>query len=302
MKDPILHEIRKGRFSLLLRRFDHEYGDACDRLAGELERSCPEATRKGRRTGRALRNICFFVWSWARDGDERLIPALFKASVLLSALDDYYDNRRIPAAQKKAFCSAIDRFLESRSFAPGTADSRQTRDLAALWSAVARPIRSAPPAVHSYWKGKARRLNVAMEAENRLVRSATLTLDEYLHAAVHSIGMVFIWSTYLVHKGVPPNTMHALDAVTLLGARIARLSNDIASYRQGKRTNAVILLGGGKAAEARVVRLIGRESRIFRERLDGLDVGPDVKRVLLRSTEFLRELYRRSDFDQRTLM
>jgi hypothetical protein len=140
-----------------------------------------------------------------------------------------------------------------------------------------------------------------MEAENRVTRDAKLTLDECMDRAVYSIGMIFIWSTYLVHKNVPLSTMEAMDSVILRGARIVRLSNDIASYRQGKRTNAVILLGGGTGAKDRVLQLIARESRVFRERLDALHVGRDVERLMLRSIEFLREFYQRSDFDKSAL-
>jgi hypothetical protein len=226
---------------------------------------------------------------------------LVNASVLLSAQDDYYDNRRIPDARKRAFCSSANLFIKTGSFASGTVKSRQTRELAALWSQVAAPIRAALPLVHSFWDEKASRLNDAMEAENRIVRSAGVGFDEYMDVAVHSIGMVFVWSTYLVHKNVPPSTLHSMDNVLLLGAKIARLSNDIASYRQGKRTNAVILLGGGRGAERRVLALIAGSRRTFREELGALPVGLDVKGVMLRSIGFLTELYQRSDFDRGTL-
>jgi hypothetical protein len=89
-----------------------------------------------------------------------------------------------------------------------------------------------------------------METENRVLRSGTVTFDEYMHTAVHSIGIAFVWSTYLVHKKVPLSTIHAIDTVFLLGANVVRLSNDIASHRQGKRTNAVTLLGGAGARKA----------------------------------------------------
>ena len=296
------HETREDTFAPLLRRFEEEYGDAYLRLAEHIKKSYPDITRTGRRTAKALRNICFFVWSHTRDGDEDLIPTLFNASILLSAQDDYYDNRRIPTAQKEAFCSATNHFIRTCSFQSTTDDNPQTQELTTLWSEVAGPIRRAPPPVHSYWKEKACQLNDAMAAENRAVRGAPASFDDYMHTAVHSIGMMFVWSTYLVHKNVPISTIHNVGTILVLGARIVRLSNDLASYRQDKnRRNAVSLLGGGPAAERKVIELIARESRAFRRQLAALRIGPDVKRVMLRSTEFLREFYQRSDFDKTLL-
>ena len=86
--------------------------------------SYPEITKQGRRTGRALRNICFFVWCCARDDDRELIPTLFRAAVLLSAQDDYYDNPRISAAQKESFCRATNHALRTNSFQPAFERSR----------------------------------------------------------------------------------------------------------------------------------------------------------------------------------
>lgn len=302
MKDPSPYEIQEDRFRPLLQRFEQEYGQTCVRLADHLKESYPDITRKGRRTTRALRNICFFVWCYARNGDEGLIPTLFDASVLLSAQDDYYDNPRIPSMQKDAFCSATNRFIKTCSLQSAIGKSRQIQELTSLWSDVAQPIQRVAPPLHAYWKEKACQLNDAMATENRAIRRAEVGFDEYMHTAIHSIGMVFIWSTYLVHKNVPLGTIRDMDPILLLGAKVVRLSNDLASYRQGKnKRNAVILLGGGGTARLRVVQHMAQEYRIFRGRLNALSVRPDVKHVILRSTEFLTEFYQRSDFDKRAL-
>ena len=138
-----------------------------------------------------------------------------------------------------------------------------------------------------------------MAAENRAVRRATITYEGYMSTAIHSIGMVFIWATYLAHKHVPVTTLREMDPVLLQGARIVRLSNDIASCRQQRnKTNAVTLVGGSSPG-VRILRLVVQESRAFRQRVEALDVGPDVRGVLLRSMDFLREFYQRSDFDRR---
>lgn len=289
-------------FASLFLRFEHEYGRAYERLAAELRARYPEITRDGRRTGRALRNICFFVWCCCRDGDRKLIPTLFRAAVLLAAQDDYYDNPRIPAMQKESFCAATNNALRGGpaidSVQLDGRRSRQLRDLTSLWSYVAGTIPRSAPQVRSYWIETACQLNDAMTAETRAVRRATITYEGYMRTAIHSIGMVFIWATYLAHEHVPMTTVRALAPVLVHGARVVRLSNDMASYRLRKNKENAVRLVGGRAPDARILRAMARESRAFRRALDALDVGPHVRAVLVYSMVFLREFYQRSDFDR----
>lgn len=286
-------------FAPLFRRFEDEYGDAHAQLAAHLRETYPEITKPGRRTSRALRNICFFVWHFCRDHDPNLIPPLVHAAVLLSAQDDYYDNPRISAAEKDSFCSATNHALKTNAFPPDFGGSLQTRDLMSLWSYVAGTIPRSAPAVRSYWVETGCQLNDAMAAENRLVRKATITYEEYMRTAIHSIGMVFIWATYLAHEHVPMATLREMAPVLVQGARVVRLSNDIASCRQRKNIRNAVTLVGGASPAVRILRVVVQESRAFREGVEGLDVEPHVRRVLLDSLDFLREFYQRSDFDRR---
>lgn len=283
----------------LFHRFEHEYGEASVRLAEQLRESYPEITKQGRRTGRALSNICFFVWCCVRDGDRNLIPTLFRAAVLLSAQDDYYDNPRISAAQKESFCTATNHALRTNSFQPAFERSVQVRELTSLWSDIAGTIPRSAPQVRSYWIEKACELNDAMAAENRSFRRATVTYEKYMSTAIHSIGMVFIWATYLAHEHVPLTTLREMEPVLLQGARVVRWSNDIASCRQLRNKANAVTLVGGSSPGVRILRLVVHESRAFHQSVDALDVGPDVRGVLKRSMDFLREFYQRSDFDRR---
>jgi len=283
----------------LFHAFEDEFGDAYARLAAQLSESYPEITKRGRRTGRALRNICFFVWYCGRNGDPNLIPTLFRAAVLLSAQDDYYDNPRIAAAEKESFCTATNHALRTNSFRSGSELSEQRRELTSLWSELAGTIRRREPQIVSYWIEKACELNDAMAAENRTARQATITYDEYMSTAIHSIGMVFIWATYLVHEHVPVTTLRAMDPVLLEGAKVVRLSNDVASCRQHRNKVNAVTLAGGSSPNVRVLRLVVQGSRVFRRSVEKLDVGPDIRRVLLRSMDFLREFYQRFDFHHR---
>lgn len=294
------HRPRKKKvdveFASLFRRFVHEYGDSYVQLAEQLETHYPEITRRGRRTGRALRNICFIVWCSFRDGDRKLIPTLFRAAVLLSAQDDFYDNPRIAAEQKEAFRSEINHALRARSFGRHRERSRQLRDLTSLWSYVARTIPRSEPQVRSYWIETACQLNDAMAAENRSMRSATIAYEEYMRTAIHSIGMVFIWATYVAHEHLPVTTLREMAPVLVQGASVVRLSNDMASYRQRKnRLNALNLMRGNHR-ETRVRQLVMRKARAFRQSVEALEVAPRVRDVLLHSMDFLREFYQRSDF------
>ena len=285
-------------FASLFGRFEREYGHAYVRLAAQLRTRYPEITRQGRRTSRALRNICFIIWCCCREGDRKLIPTLFRAAVLLSAQDDYYDNPRIATAQKECFCAAINRALRTNSFRRDFERSFQLRDLTSLWSYVAGTIPRGAPLVRFFWIEMACQLNDAMAQENRSNRRATMTYEEYMRTAIHSIGTVFMWATYLAHAHVPMTTVREMVPVLLRGATVVRLSNDMASYRQRKnKVNAVTLLGGSRP-EARIGRLVIQEARAFRESVRALDVRPRVRDVLLHSMDFLREFYQRSDFDR----
>ena len=291
-----LKKVEAVEFASLFQRFEDEYGDAYVRLAGQLRESYPEITKPGRRTGRTLRNVCFFVWCCARDSDRELIPTLFRASVLLSAQDDYYDNPRISAAQKESFCTATNHALRTNTVQPAFERSLQLGELTSLWSDIAGTIPRSAPQVRSHWIEKACQLNDAMAAENRALRRATITYEGYMSTAIHSIGMVFIWATYLAHKHVAVTTLREMDPVLLQGARIVRLSNDIASCRQKRNTKNAVTLVGGSSPGFRILRLVAQDSRAFRQCVEALDVGPDVRGVLLRSMVFLREFYQRFDF------
>ena len=208
-----MKDVEAVEFASLFHRFEDEYGDACRRLGEEVRERYPEITKQGRRTGRALPNICFFVWCSVRDGDRTLIPTLFRAAVLLSAQDDYYDNPRISAAQKESFCAATNHALRTNSFQPAFQSSVQIGELTSLWSDIAGTIPRSAPQVRSYWIEKACQLNDAMSAENRALRRATITYEEYMSTAIHSIGMAFIWATYLADKHVAVTTLREMDPV-----------------------------------------------------------------------------------------
>ena len=296
-----MRKIEEAEFGSLFRRFEAEYGHAYVRLAAQLRRAYPEITKSGRRTGRALRNICFIVWCSFREGNRELIPTLFRVAVLLSAQDDFYDNPRIATEQKESFCSATNHALRKDGGRWAMGDGRwprspQLRDLSSLWSYVARTIPRNASQARSFWIETACQLNDAMAAENRSLRRETSSYEEYMRTAVHSIGMVFIWATYLAHEQLPLTTLREVAPVLVQGARVVRLSNDIASYRQRKNKLNALNLTRGRHPETRIRRLVMRETRSFRQRIEALNIAPQVRDILLHSMDFLRDFYLRSDF------
>lgn len=293
-----IRNVPEVEFASLFGRFEHEYGHAYARLSTQLRTDYPEITKQGRRTGRALRNICFIVWCCCRERDPKLIPTLFRAAVLLSAQDDYFDNPRIAAAQKESFRAAINHALRTNSFQPDFERSLQLRDLTSLWSYVAGTIPRTAPRVRSYWVEAACQLNDAMASEVRSHRRATITYEEYMRTAIHSIGMVFLWATYLAHEDVPMTTIREMAPILLRGAEVVRLSNDMASYRLRRNKVNALTLAAGSRPGARIGQLMVKEANAFRRSVDALDVGPHVRDVLLCSMEFMREFYQRSDFDR----
>jgi hypothetical protein len=117
-----------------------------------------------------------------------------------------------------------------------------------------------------------------------------------MRTAIQSIGMVFMWATYLAHEHVPMTTVREMTPVLVHGAGVVRLSNDMASYRQGRNTENAVTLVGGRSPGTRILQFVAQESRAFRQGVEALDVGPHVRRVLLCSMDFMREFYQRSDF------
>jgi hypothetical protein len=93
-------------------------------------------------------------------------------------------------------------------------------------------------------------------------------------------------------------TIREMGPVLIQGARIVRLSNDMASYRQRRNKDNALTLVGGNRPGARIRRLVVQGSRAFRQSVDALDVEPHVRSVMLHSMDFLREFYLRSDFDR----
>lgn len=263
----------------------------------DLKKEYPEITKQNRRTGKALKSICFFIWYYAKEENDQIVDLLFKASVLLSAQDDFFDNPRISQAKKKEFRYALENVIEDTNHSVQI-QHPQPQELIALWKEVVHEMKKVSPQLYSHWENKVHKLNKAMENEIYLMKKREIDFDEYMETAIDSIGVIFILTTYLVKKSTSPGVLQALEPYLLLGAHIARLSNDIASWRENKnRVNAVSIIREKKDPKKYIAGLITREQQKLNRGLQQLKIQSTIRQTIQKFTKFLVEFYKTSDFD-----
>lgn len=262
----------------------------------DLKKKYPEITKQSRRTGKALKNICFFIWYYAKEENDQIVDLLFKASVLLSAQDDFFDNPQISEDRKKEFRYALENVIEDKSHSLEI-QHPQPQELIALWKEVVHEMKKASPQLYSHWKNKVHKLNKAMENEIYLMKKKEIDFDEYMKIATDSIGVIFILTTYLVKKSTSRSILRELEPYLLLGAHIARLSNDIASWRENKnRVNAVSIIREKKDPKKYIAGLITRAQQKLNRGLQQLKIQSEIRQTIQRFTKFLVEFYKTSDF------
>lgn len=281
-----------------IQNFEHDYINYYTKKVENLKKKYPEITKENRRTGRALKNICFFIWYYAKEEKDELIDLLFKASVLLSAQDNFFDNPQISDHQKKDFYSISVNVIEGNDYKVINR-SPQFRELITLWKEITQEIRDASPHLYSYWEKQARQLNEAMENERYVLKRRAVALDEYMRTAVYSVGVIFILTTYLVKKNISFSALQKLESILLVSAKIARLSNDIASHRENKnQVNAMSIIRNIKNPKKYILELIKGEQQKLNRSLQELKIENKIKQTIQRFTEFLVGFYQTSDFDK----
>lgn len=279
-------------------KFEQEYTDYYIKKVTSLKNKYPEITGGNRRTGKALKNICFFIWSYTKEEDEETIDLLFKASVLLSAQDDFFDNSQISDQKKEEFHSTCTNMIEENEYRTLN-QSRQSQELIILWKEIFQEVRHAPSHLYNFWRKKTQELNDAMQIENHSLKTKKVAFHEYMKTAIDSIGIMFIWATYFTKKDVSKNSLRELEPLLFAGAQIARLSNDIAGHREGKnRMNALNTIEYERKPKKYIFGLLKKEQQEFNKKLREVIVKDDIKYTLKNSTEFLAEFYKTSNFDQ----
>ena len=142
-------------------------------------------------------------------------------------------------------------------------------------------------------------MNKAMieECNYNKSKNQMISFEEYKERGSFSIGAIFIWTTYFILKKTPVNVLKKIKPVFLSGALIARLSNDILSYRKKKnKINAVNIIKGKKNPEKYILELIKKEKKVLDKNLKKLKIEKWIKQTISRACEFLIEFYKKSDF------
>ncbi|MCK4781354.1 hypothetical protein KAS79_00295 [Candidatus Parcubacteria bacterium] len=296
-KDKSL-SIGENSIRYLYKEFDKEYLNYYKKQVVEFQKKYPDITNKNRRTGKSLKNICFFIWHYTDGEKGKVFDLLFDTSVLLSAQDDFLDNPQIDYQNKEKFHSVCKDLLNGKNCNLTKIDTAQLQELISLWKTIIKKIKnSSSRGVYLYWKKTAEQMNEAMKKEVYLSKNQRVAFDDYIKKAVYSIGAIFIWTTYLIIKKAPISTLEKLKPIFLRGAIIARFSNDICSYRKNKnKINAVNIIMNKKNSEKYILGLIRKEKQKLNKDLEGLQIEKWIKQAIQRSTDFLIEFYKNSDF------
>src|SRR3989344_1408464 len=274
--------------------FEQDYINYYLKKVEYIENKYPNITEKGRRTGRALKNICFFIWSYTKDENDETINLLLKASVLLSAQDDFYDNIIVDNKQKLEFYSACENVITGEKY-QAIRQSQQFIELINLWKEIVKEVSCAPEHLYLYWQRKAMELNTAMIIENSILRKNNIAFNDYMETSINSFGIMFIWATYFTKKNTSNIILKKIDPILFIGAKVARLSNDIASHRTEKnKMNAVNIVKHKKSAKIYILNLIKKEQDKFNKRLLRVKIEEEIKQAIKKSVDFLVAFYKTS--------
>ncbi len=278
--------------------FEQDYINYYIEKVEYIKNKYPNITGENRRTGRALKNICFFIWYYAKEEDNAMIDLLLKASVLLVAQDDFYDSLNISNGKKKEFYSVCVNVIKGGKYNLDN-ETQQFMELVNLWKEINQEVKNASSYLYAYWKNKSLELNDAMLRENDIIRQKNVTFNEYIKVSTNSVGIIFIWATYFTKKNISNVELKKIDPTLFIGAEISRLSNDIASYRRKKnRINAISVVKNNKSPKKYILNLIKKEHIKFNNSLSKVKIENEVKQVIKKSVDFLEMFYKTSDFDQ----
>jgi len=298
----VSHELTMPRgteecIEALFRKFKKEYTNYYQKQVKRLQKRYSDITNPNRRTGKALKNICFFIWYCTKTTKNDPPNVIFKTLVLFFAQDDFCDNPQISYLTKQEFYSICDNLLEKKRYKVPNTYTLQFKEIIKLWREIVKEIGNFSPQLYSYWKKTAQQMNNAMRKEEYKPHGQIVPFDEYMRSAIYSIGAIFIWTTYFIIKKVPIEILKTLEPALLNGATIVRLSNDLASYRENKnKVNAVNIVRDKKNPEKYISELIEKESQKLDEDLRKLNVENWIKQTIQRSTKFLIEFYKNTDF------
>ena len=291
---------RNREITFELKSFKQTYNASYAKKIEYFKEKYPEITSLNRRTGKALKNIYFFIWYYAKEEKEEVIDLLFKSSVLLSAQDDFCDNLHLSNQKKRKFYDVCSDLLEGKDYRYRISnETLQFQELVQLWREVIKNIRATSPALYTHWKKEAEQFNDAMDKEQVILKSRNIGFEKYMRTATYSIGVIFILTTYLVGKNISIHILQSLQPILLRSAKIARLSNDIASDRVNKnKINVVSIIQKSKNPRSYVLNKIKRENKKMYKDIQCSNIEKENKEAIQKFTNFLIQFYKEFDFDK----
>jgi len=255
----------------------------------------PEITSETRRTGKALKNICFFIWYYAEKEDDQTIELLLKSSILVSAQDNFYDNINVSYKEKERFYYTCEEVIKDRRNKILN-QSKQFKELIDLWREIRNEAKKSQNYLYKYWQEKSLDMTKSMLLEDSIIKNNEISFDEYMNIAVNTVGIIFVWSNYFLKKNILEENLKKIDPILITGAAVSRLSNDLASYRRIKKELNAVTLIDKKYPKNHIVNLVKKLDNKFNKDLLKIKIDINIKKTIKNSVDFLVNFYKTSDF------
>jgi len=277
------------------KKFELDYNNYFLKKIEKIKDKYPEITNKSRRTGKALKNICFFIWYYAQEEDNRTIDLLLKSSILVSAQDNFYDNINISYKEKERFYYAFEEVIKGKKNKILN-QNKQFKELISLWEEIRNEAKKSQNYLYKYWQEKSLDMTKSMLLEDSMIKNNKISFNEYMKIAVNTVGIIFVWSNYFLNKHMLKEDLKKIDPILIIGAEVSRLSNDLASYRRIKKELNAVTLIDKKYPKNYIVNLVKRLDNKFNRDLLKIKIDISVKKTIKSSVDFLVNFYKNSDF------
>lgn len=277
------------------KNFELDYNKYFLKKIERIKDKYPEITNKSRRTGKAFKNICFFIWYYAKEEDDRTIELLLKSSILVSAQDNFYDNINISHKEKEKFYYACEEVIKSKENKILN-ENEQFKELIGLWREIRDEAKKSQNYLYKYWQEKSLYMTKSMLVEDSMIKNNQVRFDEYMKVAVNTVGIMFVWANYFLKKHILEEDLRRIDPILIIGAEVSRLSNDLASYRRIKKELNAVTLINRKYPKNYIVNLVEKLDNKFNKDLLKIKIDISIKETIKNSIDFLVNFYKISDF------
>lgn len=264
------------------------------KLKSDLASKFPKIINPHTRTGRSLENIYFFIWYSvsSKNESQQVIEILVKNAILLSAQDNFFDNQKISRGEKEKFRNHIKSLLTEGKKSKWQYENELANEVFNIWTYILNDLKTTFAKGFDLWCAEGFKLTESMYIEQTILRKK-VPYQEYLNTSTITSGVIFIWSTYLTLKKISADRI-SIRPILEQGGRVVRIANDYLALHKGRKLNS--LEGWDKE---NLVLLLGKNEKIFYNKLNQSDLPDEVKNFFQRFIEFLVIFYLFSDFDQK---